>query len=288
MNCIEKAIKLMPTEIADKLSRMDTSAVEEIRIRVGKRPSVVMLGEEEIISENAVSRAELDRIIEKATGASYHMAEQSMSEGYIDYGGLRIGLCGRVNMQKNKLYSMGRIDSIAIRIPAEHKGIADELFECLYIKDFESTLLLSPPGGGKTSLLREMCRILSQKGLRLGIVDERNELLASDGEKCFDLGEHSDVISSVPKALGSLMMLRSMNPQIIAMDEITKEEDVEAISQLVGCGVKLLASAHALDCEDLLKRPLYRKLLQLNVFEYAIQIKSECGKRVYLAEGLDQ
>ncbi len=284
MNYTEKAISLMPPEFARELRSIDTSEIEEFRIRIGRRPAVVLQGKERMPSSMIVRKKDINRIIEKATGASYHMAEHSINEGYINYSGLRIGVCGRVNMQKDGIHSMGKINSLAIRIPAEHKGICSELFSNYFAKSFESTLIVSPPGGGKTTVLREMCRMLSAKAYRVGVVDERNELLADDGDAGFDLGEHSDVISCVPKAFGSMMLLRSMNPEIIAMDEITKAEDIEAIAQLAGCGVKVLATAHASGIEDLKTRLLYRQLLDLDVFKFLLKIQGQGRNRIYKAE----
>ena len=142
--------------------------------------------------------------------------------------------------------------------------------------------MLSPPGGGKTTALRELIRLLSDSGLRCAVADERNELAASDmGQAQFDLGTHSDVLTGVNKAQAAIMLLRGMNPQIVAMDEITRREDAEAIRELYGCGVGLLASAHAVSPEDMRCRSLYRELLDGEIFARLLIISSRDGRRSY-------
>lgn len=121
----------------------------------------------------------------------------------------------------------------------------------------------------------------------MAVVDERNELFADDGSgHGFDLGEHSDVISGVPKAEGCMMLLRAMNPEIIVMDEITKPCDVEAVSQTAGCGANILASVHAASKGELFQRPINRGLLEQGVFKYIIVISGHGGSRSYKAERL--
>ena len=287
MNGFEKALSLMPPQICDKLKNLKQSDIEEIRIRLGRRVNVVRHGKEFPLGEQTISKVDLNRIIEIATGASYHMSEHSLNDGYINYRGLRLGVCGKLNMQKNGIYSMGSISSLAVRIPSEQKGILDSLFKTVYLNGFESSLIVSPPGGGKTTALRELCRKLSNKNLRVAVVDERNELLADDGYSGFDLGEHCDVLGCAPKAEGAMMLLKTMNPQVIAMDEITKEEDLEAIKQITGCGVKILATAHASDLADLKRRKLYRDLMELGVFKYMLRIEGKGKDRKYSAERIE-
>lgn len=122
----------------------------------------------------------------------------------------------------------------------------------------------------------------------MAVVDERNELAAADGgEAQFDLGAHTDVLTGAPKAEGALMLLRAMNPQIIAMDEITRPEDTEAIAQAAGCGAGILASAHASCLDELHRRPLYRRLLGQGIFQNLVVISGTGNARRYTAERLE-
>lgn len=287
MNCLEKALGLMPPHITKEIRALRQPEIEEIRIRLGRKVNVVLNGREYRLAGDVTNSADINRIIEIATGASYHMAEHSLNEGYINYRGLRLGVCGRINMHKDGSCSIGTVTSIAVRIPSERKGILDKLFKTVYSNGFESSLIISPPGGGKTTVLREMCRKISQSNMRVAVLDERNELLADDGCDGFDLGEHSDVLSCAPKALGSMMLLKTMNPVVIAMDEITKEQDIEAVKQINGCGVKVLATAHAKDQQDLMSRQLYKELLDMCVFKYLVRIEGQGSDRVYIAERIE-
>ena len=284
MDALRRALDLMPEEIFNQLRYFKNTEIEEIRIRLSKKPCVVIGGLEQQLSCPATRVSDMKRIIEKATGASYHMAEAGLAEGYINCGGLRIGVCGHMSRQKDNTYCFRSITSLAIRIPRECKGILDGLVNELYGDKFKNTLIISAPGGGKTTAIRELCRVLSGKDNRVALLDERNEILADDGRDCFDLGLHCDVLTGVSKAQGSVMLLRTMNPQIIAMDEITKPEDVEAVWQISSCGVSVLASAHGMDKSDLLKRKVYRELMDLGVFEYLIYISGSGSRRKYTWE----
>ena len=156
---------------------------------------------------------------------------------------------------------------------------------------FVSTLLLSPPGGGKTTLLRDLVRQLSQgEGVppqRITLIDEREEIAVMyRGQPQMDVGPRTDVLSGCPKALAIHMALRAMNPQIIAVDEITVREDLRAISQAAGCGVALLATIHAANVEELQAKPLYQELLAGRVFRQAVLIRTGPEGRLYAVENL--
>ena len=172
------------------------------------------------------------------------------------------------------------LSSLNIRVAHEVKGCAKNVLP--YLMDGETfldTLLISPPGAGKTTLLRDLIRELScggtwGAGKNVSVVDERSEIAACFGgvAQC-DLGPRTDVMDGCPKSEGMLMMLRSMAPQVLAVDEITAPEDVEAILQAAGCGVSLLATAHGNSVKDLSLRPVYRRLLESGVFRRVILLK---------------
>ena len=172
--------------------------------------------------------------------------------------------------------------SVNIRIPKECKGIGGDVPDRLRESGYDSTLIVSPPGGGKTTLLRELIRRAADEGKRVGVVDERNELSA-DG--AFALGRCADVISMAPRRNSAMILLRGMNPQIIAMDEISSEEDARLAAELCGFGVHLLATAHAENVQDMRRRPSYRKLLDSGVFTQAVVIELN-GERKYRFEKL--
>jgi stage III sporulation protein AA len=154
-----------------------------------------------------------------------------------------------------------------------------------------STLILSPPGAGKTTLLRDLVRTLSA-GVqpygpqRISLIDERGEVaMMHRGEPQMDVGPYTDVLDACPKALGIPMVLRAMNPQIIAVDEITAYQDIRAMSLAAGCGVRLLATIHAADVTELMDKPLYRTLLEERIFRLAVSIvRTEEGRHYHVEE----
>ena len=283
MNTYEKALELLPRRLLMECSCIPASEAEEFRLRTGRKAAVLLGGTEIPISDVLIETRDIDWVIERATNASVHTAQSSIAKGFINCsGGIRIGLCGTGIIDGGKVTGMRGISSLAIRIPHEIRGCGQAAIDRIKAEPRDSVLILSPPGYGKTTFLRECIRQLSDSGKRVSVADERGELAAVHrGAPQFDLGNASDIMSGVPKAQAVMMLLRAMNPQIIAMDEISSPEDVEAAETASGCGVRLIATAHAADKSELCSRPVYRRLLELGVFKNAVVIENRCGKRSY-------
>ena len=153
---------------------------------------------------------------------------------------------------------------------------------------FESTLIISPPGRGKTTVLRDLVRTLSDDGLRVSVADERGEIAAMrDGAPQMDVGRYTDVIDNCPKDKAVMMLLRAMNPQIIAMDEITATEDALALMSAEGCGVGLLATVHANSLGDLMNKGLYRSIIKKKLFKKLVTIENVADSRTYSVSELE-
>ena len=283
MDSFITACELLPARLRELLHRSGSTQAEEIRLRTGRQLSLVLNGCEREAGGDKLKAEELMQVLEKATGASLHSAAPAMVNGYISYKGLRIGLCGEAAMSGGQLLGFREYSSLAIRLPRECRGIASSFIDRLTEGGLENTLIISPPGVGKTTLLRELIRVISQRGIRVSVLDERCELSALGS---FDLGRCSDVLSGVPKELGTSMLLRGMNPQVIAMDEISREEDSKVIDRVIGCGVGILASAHGRDRQDMLKRPMYRNFFETGAFKNFLTIYRDGDKRRYLLEKL--
>lgn len=288
MNTYEKALGLLPRRLLTECSDIPSSEAEEFRLRAGRRATLLIGGTETPISSVPVDTSDIDSVIERATNASVHTAQSSIAKGFINCsGGIRIGLCGTGIIDKDKVTGMRGISSLAIRIPHEIRGCGQAAIDKVKADTVGSILILSPPGYGKTTFLRECIRQLSDSGKRVSVADERGELAAVHrGVPQFDLGKASDIMSDVPKAQAVMMLLRAMNPQIIAMDEISSPEDVEAAETASGCGVRLIATAHAADKSELYRRPVYKRLLELGVFKNTVVIENRCGRRSYSYEEL--
>lgn len=283
MSGLEKALWLLPGELRKALRQLPDRLTEEaceIRLRRGRAPALTLPdGEYPLPGAAAVTDDDLARVLELASGASPYAAADCLRRGFLTAnGGVRVGFCGRFPAGERGLWSRDDLFSVCIRIPRDVKGIGVQF--CA--RPFPSTLILSPPGGGKTTLLRDMVRALSSGGMRVGLCDERGEIAAlSESGAGFDIGERTDVLSDCPKASAAMILLRCMSPELIAMDEISEPEDADACRSAAYCGVSLLATAHAADASELSRREVYRTLQSEQVFTRAVVIRVTDGRRTY-------
>ena len=279
-----------------QLSEAQMALCEEIRLRAG-RQMTVLLPEGEMVpdtSSSAVTHQDLERLCDMLTAYSRYASADAMGRGYLQTkGGFRVGLCGTAVLREGSVANLRDISSASLRIGREVKGVASPVLdEIMDDGALPGTLLLSGPGGGKTTLLRDMIRCLSdgqdgRKPLRVALADERGEIAAMhQGLPQLDVGAHTDVLDGCPKATAIPMLLRSMNPQVLAVDEITESEDIRAIVSAANCGVTMLATIHAADVAELQRKPLFRRLLQAKVFAKAVIIQRQDGHRYYHVEDL--
>ena len=291
----ELAAAILPSRlrrIAMELPENDRARAEEFRLRAGRCMSV-LLPEGERSLEAIVTSEELETLCDIAAEFSRYASMETLKQGFLPVrGGFRVGLCGSAVMKDGAVTNLKQISSAVIRISREQRGIARDIAPRLFREGrFCSTLLLSPPGGGKTTLLRDLVRQLSGgEGVppqRIALVDERGEVAVMyRGQPQMDVGPRTDVLDGCPKALAIPMALRAMNPQIIAVDEITVREDLQAMAQAAGCGVALLATIHAASVAELEQKPLYRELLANRVFQRAVLIRVTPEGRAYTVEDL--
>ena len=284
-------LDMFPLELAGALRNCRSDSqdiVEEIRCRVNMQPLLLTQDSECTVPCRAVRAGDLEYLLERASGASVHTVADELRQGFLHtVNGCRIGLCGSAYSKEGQVAGVRQVASVAVRIPHEAKGCADPILNALLEDGFQSTLLVSPPGFGKTTLLREIIRQLSEHGLRIALADERGEVAAVyDRVPQFDLGPRTDVMTGGSKAVCCMMLLRAMNPQVLAFDEITTPEDIAAMEVAAGCGVQILATAHALSPETLRQRALYRRLLDDGIFRRAVRIRRENGVRRYEVEAL--
>ncbi len=298
----ERAAELLPPRLrrlALELPDERKARTEELRLRVGM-PLTALTDEGELAvapaeREALVAGEDIERMISGVTEFSRYASVETLRQGFLTVrGGFRLGVCGTAVLRDGAVCNIKDFSSLALRIVHERIGIgaavAPQLFDGA--GRFQSTLILSPPGGGKTTLLRDLIRCLSlgsgeRRALRVAVVDERGELAVSyRGSPQTELGNHTDVLDGCPKALGMEMVLRAMSPQVIAVDEITASADVAAACAAANCGVDLLATIHAADAGELARKPLWRELLASEVFSRAVIIEGAGGGRAYRVEEL--
>ena len=257
-------LAVLPQWMRRDVDEIGSESLREIRLRADSRPELV-LRENSCWLNRTVKQEELNYTVNAASRYSPWSAV-SASMGYITIrGGHRIGLCGEAVMHQRKLMGLRSYDSLCIRVARDFSGVAAGLER---IKG--SVLILGPPGWGKTTLLRDMIRRIGEQET-VGVVDERGELFP----KGFDRGKRTDILTGCPKEKGIFMLLRTMSPSSIAVDEITAPHDATALLHAANCGVRLLATAHSDSTNSFRKRAIYSDLLQNHVFDWIVVLKKD-------------
>lgn len=264
------------------LTQDERLRAEEFRVRAGRDLSVLIDGSCRALTHDApVTREEMDELLARATRSSVHTYERQLAEGFLPLpGGHRLGLCGEMAGGRGGLATLRAPSSFNLRIAREITGVGEALARTLPLDVFESTLIAAPPGAGKTTLLRDLVRVLSCDR-RVALIDERMEIAACrDGLPQLDVG-FCDISTGIGKDQAIVQLTRSMAPDVIAMDEITSEQDIMALTAASYTGCAFLASAHASSLTQLMQRPVYRMLLEHGIFRQIIEIENRKGERSY-------
>ena len=263
--------------------------IEEIRLRTDK-PIILKFNKKEVILQTIVSQEMILKTLQKICDNSIYSYQNQIVEGFITIkGGHRIGITGNCVIENNKVTNINYVSSLNFRIAKEIKGSSDKLLK--HIIDLENnsiytTLIVSQPGVGKTTILRDLIRNISTgiekinfKGLNVGLVDERGEIAAMyKGIPQNDIGLRTDVLDNIPKAIGMRMLIRSMAPKIISADEIGSNDDVEPINYAICSGIKGIFTAHGSELEEIWVNPTLKNLLNLHIFERIVFLSDKKQK----------
>lgn len=281
------------------LKNISFKTLEEIRLRADKPLMVQDLHGDWFVQVDGslsdlpgnpyvVRSEELLKTLELMSNNSIYAYQEEIRKGYITLmGGHRIGISGRVVHEAGNIRNIKDVSGINIRISREISGCSNNIIRHIVNgkNDIFNTLIISPPQCGKTTILRDLARILSDgdpltglKGMKIGVVDERSEIAACyRGVPQYNVGLRTDVLDACPKYLGMEMLLRSMSPKVIITDEIGNEGDREAILQVVNAGVKIIASAHGFNISELRTRLGVLKIIEAGIFERYVVLSGNLG-----------
>ncbi|MEC0089959.1 stage III sporulation protein AA [Paenibacillus macquariensis] len=296
---IRSLLEQLPSTLLDRL--------EEIRIREGRPLEINAGGEHHFLTlggklTHRVEESykpggvETHRLLDRISNHSLYTMEEELRKGFITIpGGHRIGLAGRTVLSGGKVEHLRDISGFNVRIAREICGAADAILPHLIDKKekrMKHTLILSPPQHGKTTLIRDIARQISSgsygdstvkgSGMKVGIIDERSEIAGSlRGVPSFDVGPRTDVMDGCPKAEGMMMMIRSMSPEVVIVDEVGRPEDVEAIIEALHAGISVIATAHGSSVDELSQRPAMAALMTNQLFERYVILNRSAGKPTY-------
>jgi stage III sporulation protein AA len=296
---LQPVMQILPQsirELIQSLPRTILHTLEEIRIRQDRPLEVITSEQSWFVSRSCQlschpkepmipRREDCRKMLNLLSNHSLYALEEELRRGYVTIeGGHRVGLAGKVVMERGHVKHLRDVTGFNIRIARQICGVGEPLLPFLIKGEkMENVLIVSPPQCGKTTLIRDLARLLSNGGKtfrsrKVGIVDERSEIAGCvGGVPQLDLGPRTDVLDGCPKAEGMMMMIRSMSPEVLVVDEIGRKEDSEAVHEAVYAGVHLIATVHGSSLEEIRHRPIIADLLAENVFTRIVVLSRKKG-----------
>lgn len=284
---LQDILDVLPNNIKDFVINVkNLQNLQEIRLRVNK-PLILQIGQNEVLCSLIVKNDDIKNTLKRMSNYSIYSIEDELKQGYLTIkGGHRVGICGNCIIEKNKVKTMKNISSLNIRICREVLGCSRKIMQYLIQDDhIYNSIIISPPKCGKTTLIRDVVRNISNgvtdlklNGRKVCVIDERSEICAcSDGIPQLDVGIRTDVMDNCPKSDGIMMAIRSMAPDVIACDEIGSSEDMNSIIAALNCGINLITSIHGFGIEDIYNRQVFKNVIENKVFQRAIVLSCKHG-----------
>ncbi len=277
-------LNIFPPKILDSINKYKDEKIQEIRIKIQK-PIILYTDRGEIILSRDVTKEDFKFIIQRISNYSIYAYEEEIKQGFITLkGGHRVGIAGECVMENNKIKTIKNISSLNIRISKEVIGCSKEVIK--YIVDdnnVKNTLIISPPKCGKTTILRDITRILSSgsqilKGKKVVVIDERSEIGASyNGIPQMNLGIRTDILDNCLKREGMLMAIRSLSPDVLICDEIGTKEDIDALNTAFNSGVNVVVTVHGSNLSDIKERKIFDDFLSSGIIERIIVLSNRLG-----------
>ncbi|MGL4655373.1 MAG: stage III sporulation protein AA [Sarcina sp.] len=284
---MDKILRLLPQSISKNIFEIsDKDGIEEIRLSIDKKIRVIIKGRE-IVKPYIVTNEDIKIIIQKISNYSLYAIEEELRQGYITIeGGHRVGIAGQCVIENKMIKTIKHISSLNIRIAREVLGCSDKIMKYIVSNGrIKNTLIISPPRCGKTTLLRDISRNISNgysslsfKGKRVVIIDERSEIASCyRGVPQMKVGERTDVYDNCLKDEGLMMAIRTMSPEVIICDEIGSKSDIDGIVMAYNSGVNVICTLHGNNIEDLYKRDVFKNVLEQGLIEKVIILSSKNG-----------
>ncbi|AIC95034.1 stage III sporulation protein AA [Shouchella lehensis] len=279
---MQPILNLLPQHVEAYVTKAikTNKSIEEIRLRINQ-PVECLFSNITLFSPTSFTEDDASMFLNQLSSYSLYAFEEELQKGYITIeGGHRVGLAGKTILENGKVKTIRPIRSFNIRVAKQKIGVSNKLVSELYDgkNGWRNTLIIGAPQTGKTTLLRDLARNVSTgtpsiPASKVAVVDERSEIAGCmNGTPQHDLGTRTDVLDGCPKAEGMMMMIRSMSPQVMIVDEIGREEDAQAILEARHAGVVIMATAHGFSFEEIAKRPIFKQLLKEQAFDRVIEV----------------
>lgn len=284
---MKEIFAILPEKINSYLKdKSSLNKLQEVRVKIGK-PLSIVLDNNETIFNYVITRDDVKAMIQKISNYSLYAFEEDIRQGYITIqGGHRVGLAGQCVIEDNSIKTIRNITSLNIRVCREVIGCSNSLMNHLVENNrVNNTLIISPPKCGKTTLLRDITRNISNgvsqiglKGKRTVVIDERSEIAACyNGIPQMNVGIRTDVYDNCIKSHGMMMAVRGLSPEVIICDEIGTYKDMEGLIMAYNSGVSIIATLHGRNIEELYRRPVFREIVENNIIDKVVILSAKKG-----------